>query len=168
MPTRNELYLAMQELEDKQKELAAKIKEARENDLIVLARQLDNLLEENGFARSELLVVWGVDYPFSDLDEPIPGVKAPKPRKPKADGDTVRARTIYVLASDPKLTYAWKGPTPAWMKAAMTAAGMNPAVKADREKFRAEYLVQYETMDAIAEDDAVEVPPQENAQDDAA
>ena len=47
--------------------------------------------------------------------------------------------TTYSLNADPSKTYS-KGPLPAWMKEAMVAAGMDPAMGLDRTNFKASHM----------------------------
>ncbi len=47
----------------------------------------------------------------------------------------------YVAKDDDSRVYI-RGPLPGWMKEKMSAVGLNPSVKADRERFKSDYMVQ--------------------------
>lgn len=51
-----------------------------------------------------------------------------------------QASRPMALKTDPNLIYS-RGKMPQWLKDAITGAGLNPTVAADREKFRAEHMV---------------------------
>jgi DNA-binding protein H-NS len=46
----------------------------------------------------------------------------------------------YVAKDDPNCVYT-RGPLPVWMKDKMAAAGLDPTSKADREQFKADYMI---------------------------
>lgn len=61
--------------------------------------------------------------------------KAKRTRKPVEPGSA----KIYVLRGDESKTYS-RGKMPTWMHQAMSAGGYDPAVKEDRERFKAEHM----------------------------
>ena len=89
-----------------------------------------DLISANGFTEEEILPLL------------MPKAKgAKRGRKPKAEGAPTADSSYptYLLKSDPSKTYI-RGVLPAWMKEAMTAAGLDPTQGADRAKFKAEYM----------------------------
>lgn len=73
----------------------------------------------------------------AELAPPVAVVDAPKKRR-ESSGDRSPAK-LYVLAGDPSKTYS-RGKMPTWMHQAMSAGGYDPAVKEDRERFKAEKM----------------------------
>ena len=89
-----------------------------------------DLIASNGFTEDEILPLL------------MPKAKgAKRGRKPKAEGAPTADASYptYILKSDPSKTYI-RGVLPAWMKEAMTAAGLDPKQGADRAKFKADYM----------------------------
>lgn len=94
-------------------------------------------------ARANILAQMRAACIDNDID-PAEVAAALKPptndkRTRRASGTDTRVFPIYCLKSDPQRTYM-RGVLPGWLKDAIMAAGLDPAKKEDRERFRADHM----------------------------
>ena len=135
--SRRVLLQSMLELDAQRQEIAEQLAESRGDALAEVSDRVDDLLDEEGFARSDLIVFWGASFPVpQSAPDPGAAVAERKPRKPNGNGTIT-----YVHKFDPSKTYCGKGPTPGWMRHDMSVAGLDHTNKEDREQFRREYMV---------------------------
>ncbi len=60
--------------------------------------------------------------------------------KKRSKGSTDRTYPSFVAKDDAECVYT-RGPIPGWMKEKMSALGLNPKAKEDRERFKSDYMV---------------------------
>jgi DNA-binding protein H-NS len=120
MVSRKQLLEELQEIDARQAALAEQVQATRDEALSALAATFDEALASEGFSRQDLSVLWGF-------------VRQKRAKE--------RQMVRYVLSSDSEKAFSFRGPTPGWMKDAMTAEGMDPDVQAQRLLFRDRYMV---------------------------
>jgi DNA-binding protein H-NS len=120
----------LREIELRKAELEAQVIEAKKTALTGIVEVIRKYITDNGYEVSELAGLLA------------PGQKGKAKGKAKAagtKGSGTGSVTTYALNADPSKTYS-KGPVPTWMKEAMVAAGMDPAMGLDRTNFKASHM----------------------------
>nr|WP_242467326.1 H-NS histone family protein [Thiocapsa imhoffii] len=123
--TLEEIEQQLTDIKNKESELQRMLIARREEQKAEVAEQIRDLIAEHGYKIAEIL-------PLIE-------------NKRKRGGSPVRAEsgerqyTRYIDPQNPDNVYV-RGVLPGWMKTQMTEQGYDPASKADREAFKANYL----------------------------
>jgi DNA-binding protein H-NS len=126
-----------QELARMQAEVQEKLTAAKANSLV-------------SFVAAIREQITGAGYTFEEVLPKINPVKTRAKRgtgKKSAQANAAAASHTYQDPANPENTYK-RGPLPAWFKDSMATLSLDPTVKADREKFKAEYLTLVATAGA--------------------
>jgi DNA-binding protein H-NS len=109
------------EMEAERKRLEAEFKKRMANELSDFAKEIAAVITERGYQIDEIVALL---------------------QKGKRSGSKRHASASYahyVDPDNPENTYS-RGPLPRWLTEKMTAAGFDPADKAQREEFKANHL----------------------------
>lgn len=115
----HELHEQLKSLEEQKAEIARALQAKRNDRKKELVAEFKARLKEEGF----------------DFDE-VCG----SPGKGRSRRSGARNYPVYVAKDDADCVYV-RGPLPGWMKDKMSALGLNPAAKADRDRYKTDYMV---------------------------
>ena len=134
-----EMYLA----EAKAQELRERMDAIEEEALEETIGAVRSLITASGFTMAAVVT------PLYLESQPVIMEQAPKAaanvkrirKSSKPDGTDGSGYPIFALKADETKTYI-RGPLPNWMKKAMQDANLDPGSKADRDTFKAGFMIQ--------------------------
>ncbi|MBK5967600.1 MULTISPECIES: H-NS histone family protein [Thiorhodovibrio] len=116
-----ELKAKLESLEAQQKEVERALASKRDKRKAELVAEFKERITGEGFAIAEFADIFGGR------------------RGARRSAGAQRSYPRYVDNADPDCIYV-RGPLPGWMKERMSAVGLNPGNKEDRERYKQEYM----------------------------